>query len=111
MDIGNIKKACTETLVVQLLTKGSLHGYEMAKEVERRSGGYFVFKHGTLYPTLHRLEKDGIIAGKWSAGEPGERPRKYYHLTKKGRRSRQKNTAAWKEFFAILTNLIPEVAP
>ena len=110
MDIENIKKACTETLVIKLLTKGPMHGYEMAKEVERRSSGYFVFKHGTLYPILHRLEKEGLIMGKWSAGEPAERPRKYYQLTKAGRRSHKANAAAWREFFGVMAFLVPEVA-
>lgn len=111
MDLTNLKRACTETLVLTLLRDGPMHGYEMAKEVERRSGGYFVFKHGTLYPILHRLEKEGLIKGRWSAGEEeGERPRKYYRLTRAGRRSHEENTTAWKEFFSVMVDLIPEVA-
>lgn len=108
MDVENLKKACTETLIINLLLAGPMHGYQMAKEVERRSGGYFVFKHGTLYPILHKLEKRRLIKGRWSAGKPGERPRKYYELTQAGHRCHQENTAAWREFFRVMGGIIPE---
>lgn len=111
MDLSNVKKACTESLVLRVLKSGPLHGYDIAKEVERRSDGYFLLKHGTLYPILHRLEKDGLIDGNWSVGVEGERPRKTYALTAAGRRSLQETTTNWQEFFRVLRALIPEVAP
>ena len=110
MDVKNVKKACTETLLLRMLREGPMHGYEMAKEVERRSEGYFAFKHGTLYPILHRLEKQGLIAGEWSAPQEGERPKKHYRLTRAGQRYQAENTDAWREFFAVLSALVPEVA-
>ncbi len=111
MNVENIKKACTETLVLQMLLERPMHGYEMAKEVERRSEGYFAFKHGTLYPILHRLERQGLIRGRWSKPEKGERARKAYELTRAGRRYRESNTAAWREFVVAFGSLLPEVAP
>jgi DNA-binding PadR family transcriptional regulator len=110
MNTAHLKRACTETLIIKLLEDGPLHGYEMAKEVERRSGGYFVFKHSTLYPVLHRMEKQGLITGEWTTGEGGNRPRKYYALTRAGRKAHTENTAALKNFFRVMTDLMPEVA-
>jgi DNA-binding PadR family transcriptional regulator len=111
VDVDNVKKACTETLILRLLREGPRHGYDMAKEVERRSEGYFTFKHGTLYPILHRLEKQGLIAGEWTVPAEGQRPKKHYRLTRKGRRYQLQSTRAWQEFLGMLTALVPEVAP
>ena len=60
-----------------------MHGYEMGKEIEGRSSGYFSFAHSTLYPVLHKLEKKGLIRGEWQQSD-NERPRKYYALTAAG---------------------------
>ncbi len=110
MDVDNVKKACTETLILRMLREGPMHGYEMAKEVERRSEGYFAFKHGTLYPLLHRLEKQGLVRGEWSPPADGERPKKHYRLTRAGQRYHAENTSAWREFIGVLAALVPELA-
>jgi DNA-binding PadR family transcriptional regulator len=73
-----------EMLVLGSLAAGPKHGYQIALDVEERSGGWFVLQHGTLYPILHRLEGEGLIAGEWSGGD-GERRRKVYGLTGQGR--------------------------
>lgn len=106
MTTNNLKKACTETLIIKLLDENPMHGYEMAKEIERRSQGYFEFKHGTLYPLLHRLEEQGLIKGEWSTKE--ERPRKYYRLTRAGRRAHEKNTVEMQTFFRVMLEVMPE---
>lgn len=111
MDVQDIRKACTETLIIGLLRERPMHGYEMAKEIERRSEGYFRFKHATLYPALHRLEKQGLIAGAWQGPDEGRRrPRKHYRLTPRGASWHESNTSEWQEFFAAMATLIPELA-
>ncbi len=83
-DAQSLPKRLNELLILQELDRGPLHGYQIALAVEDRSEGYFAFSHGTLYPILHRLEKDGLIAGRWS--DPAEgRPRKEYEMTEAGR--------------------------
>lgn len=79
----NLSKQVNELLVLATLRTGPAHGYEIAMAVERDSGGSFSFQHGTLYPILHRLEKDGLIQGGWD--EASGRRRKVYGLTSKGR--------------------------
>jgi DNA-binding PadR family transcriptional regulator len=71
-------------LVLGSLAGGPKHGYQIALDVEERSGGWFVLQYGTLYPILHRLEAAGMIEGEWSGGD-GERRRKVYDLTAEGR--------------------------
>ncbi len=73
-----------EVLLLAELERAPMHGYQIALNIEERSGGYFPFSHGTMYPILHRLEKEGLIVGNWS--DPAEgRPRKEYALTEAGR--------------------------
>jgi PadR family transcriptional regulator, regulatory protein PadR len=84
-----------------------MHGYQAALEIERRSGGYFRFNHGTLYPILHRLEKEGLIAGDWSDPEAG-RARKEYALTEAGRTYLAEISRSWR---ALATRLEPFLSP
>ena len=110
MDVDRIKNTCSETLILSLLRDRAMHGYEMCLEIERRAGGYFSLKHSTLYPLLHRLEKQGFIVGEWKALDAGK-PKKVYKLTRKGRAFYSENAQQWRELFVSLTRLVPEVAP
>jgi len=85
-----------------------MYGYQIIKELERRSAGYFRFKEGTLYPALHRLEKAGLVMGRWRL-LPSGRQRKYYHITDKGHRIVVEERSRWQNFFRAM-NLIIEPA-
>ena len=68
-----------------------MYGYEIAATVARDTDGVFQWKEGSLYPCLHKLERDGLVASRWEQAA-GERKRKYYALTEEGAgRSRSKN--------------------
>jgi PadR family transcriptional regulator, regulatory protein PadR len=84
VDVQALARGINESLVLATLRSEDKHGYQIALDVERESGGRFVLQHGTLYPVLHRLEKDGYIAGRWSRGEG--RRKKLYRLTTAGRK-------------------------
>jgi DNA-binding PadR family transcriptional regulator len=73
-----------ELLILSTLRAGAKHGYRVALDVETESNGLFKFRHGTLYPILHRLEGEGLIKGSWS--KEGGRRRKVYTLTDTGER-------------------------
>lgn len=83
MDTQNLGKNVNELLVLGALRGGAKHGYQIALDVEAESGGEFELRHGTLYPILHRLEREGLIGGRWTRGEG--RRRKEYELTRAGR--------------------------
>src|SRR2546421_9161865 len=76
-------KGNTPTLVLAVLRDGPLHGYGIAREIERRSESALQCKEGTLYPALHALERDGLVRGEWRR-EEGGRERKVYSLTPPG---------------------------
>lgn len=82
-DVQAFGRDLHELLVLATLRQGAKHGYQIALDVETESNGLVRFRHGTLYPILHRLEGSGLIAGAWSRGE--SRRRKVYELTARGR--------------------------
>ena len=83
-DIQGFARDINELLVLSTLRADAKHGYQIALDVEESSNGLVRFRHGTLYPILHRLEEDGLIRGRWS--KAGGRRRKVYNLTAQGRR-------------------------
>jgi PadR family transcriptional regulator, regulatory protein PadR len=83
-DSQSLGRRVNELLILNELRTAPRHGYQIALEIEERSGGYFPFSHGTLYPILHRLEQEGWIAGAWTDPSAG-RARKEYGLTEAGR--------------------------
>jgi len=102
---GDLRKGSVRALILSLLQEEPMYGYQLSKELQRRSQGFFEFKEGTLYPALHRLEQEGLLRGEWEVVEEGP-SRKYYHLTDKGRdeldRSRQEWTTFADQLLALL---------
>ena len=98
-------KSNIDSLLLCLVKNQSMYGYQIIKELENRSQGYFKFKEGTLYPALHRLEKNGMIDGKWQVLPNGQQ-RKYYNITVKGRESLAEKRDNWNEFFNAMNLII-----
>lgn len=90
-------KGSTETLILSLLASEPMYGYQLVKEMEARSSGYFRFKEGTLYPALHRLDRSGLVLGQWESSPNGQ-DRRYYHITADGRRRLESMLAEWSRF-------------
>jgi len=104
-----LMKGSADSLLLCLLGQQPMYGYQIIKELERRSQGYFKFKEGTLYPALHRLEKRGLIAGEWRT-LPSGRPRRYYYITDKGLGLLVVKRSQWQDFLTAM-NLIIQPAP
>ena len=101
-------KGNTETLLLALLELEPMYGYQMAKEVDQRSSGYFAFKEGTLYPVLHRLERDKLVEGSWQDTPSGVR-RRYYRMTARGRQALVDRLNEWQRFsHAMNSVMLPE---
>lgn len=101
----DLKRGSMATLILTVLRDGPLHGYQLAREIEQRSEGYFDCKEGTLYPALHKLERDGYLQSEWRpAGE--QRRRKYYLLTPAGQRYLDATVAEWRLFASRLLSMI-----
>src|SRR5262245_33873300 len=76
--------ASATPLVLAILAQGDSYGYAIIKRVAELSDGHLQWTDGMLYPVLHRLERQGLVAAKWGTSESG-RKRKYYRITKQGR--------------------------
>ena len=97
-------KSSTDSLLLYLISRQPMYGYQIIKELERKSQGYFRFKEGTLYPALHRLEKAGLVLSKWQILSGG-RQRRYYHITDKGLSTLMEKRNQWQDFLAAM-NLV-----
>jgi len=104
VEINNLTKSFNEALILSALSDQRLHGYQLALEVERKSEGLFLFKHGTLYPILHKLEKENLISGFWKQEGP-RRKRKYYKITLKGKKRLKLMLSEWKYLFDLFLQL------
>jgi PadR family transcriptional regulator PadR len=98
-------KGSTDSLLLSLINRHPTYGYQIIKELEKRSKGYFQFKEGTLYPALHRLEKAGLIQGKWQR-LPGGQERRYYYMTPKGQKALAERLVVWQDFSTAVALIV-----
>lgn len=96
---NELLKGTLSLLILSLLSRKPMYGYELAATVHEDTDGAFVWREGSLYPNLHKLEADGCIEGDWEEKESGRR-RRYYRLTKKGRDVLADKRQSWQELCA-----------
>ena len=101
---GNI-----DSLLLCMVAQQPMYGYQIIKELDSRSQGYFKFKEGTLYPALHRLEKSGLVRGEWQT-LPNGRQRRYYHITEKGLNTLAAKRGQWLDFLTAMNLIIQPVS-
>ena len=96
-DDSTLKKGTAELLILAQLEIRPSHGYEIAQQIDTRSRGTVSFHVASLYPILYRLERRGLIAGRW-VEKAGQRRRRYYTLTATGRRVLAEQRKNWNTF-------------
>jgi PadR family transcriptional regulator PadR len=101
-----LMKGSTVILILSLLESKDMYGYEMTKEIERRSDSIFTLKEGTLYPILHTLEVERFVEAYWN--EEAGRKRKYYRLTQEGRKQLSEKQQEWSLFSTTVNRVIGE---
>ena len=101
-----MKKGSVELLLLSLLEDRDRHGYEIGKLIEQRSQGRLQFRVSSLYPVLCRMEERGWIKGRW-VEKQGERRRRFYRLTAKGREALAQQKETWDEYTQAV-NLVLE---
>ena len=99
-----IKRGSAELAILSVLAEGPLHGYQIAKRIERQTRGLLRFNLASLYPLLYRMEKRGWVKGTWE-DPPGGRRRRYYRLAPAGRRRLVPLREEWAQFFRALNRL------
>src|SRR3982750_4715832 len=97
-------KGTLPTLILEALAHGPSHGYRISQQIKERSEGVLDFKEGTLYPALHKLENEGLVES-YEDIEKG-RPRRYYRITKSGRRTLANDRAEWRQLSKAVTIIL-----
>jgi PadR family transcriptional regulator PadR len=97
-------KSAVEMLILEVASEGPTYGYALAQTVGERSGGYFELKEGSLYPALHRLERQKLLRSSWR--EADGRRRKYYELTHSGHSELATRKRSWASFAAGVNGVL-----
>ena len=92
-------------LILHTLEGGSKHGYGVARHIQMASGEVLTIEEGSLYPALHRLERQGLVSSEWGISESNRRA-KYYSLTRRGRASLKSEVAAWKAAVSAIESVL-----
>ena len=96
-DRADLLQGTLDLLILKILRLGQLHGWGIAKRIQRLSNDVLQLNQGSLYPALYRLEARGLIAAEWGLSEEGRRA-KFYHLTDQGRDALVEERATWRAF-------------
>jgi len=96
-------------LLTTLHDTGPVHGYALIAALRDRSGGAFDLPEGTVYPALHRLERDGLVSSQWETGTP--RKRRCYTLTPDGAAALVTKGQQWRDFAEAMQLVVGRVRP
>ncbi len=94
-----------DMLILKTLALEPMHGYGISQRIQQISREVFRVNQGSLYPALHRLEKEGLIEAEWGASDNNRRAR-YYRLTKTGRKRLSAETQNWERLAAAITRIL-----
>ena len=98
-----------DMLILKTLLVGPAHGHGIASHIRRTTSDTLVVEHGSLYPALHRLQRDGFIASKWDKAPDKNRELKYYRLTATGRRQLARQESRWNELVRAIGSVMQPV--
>jgi len=104
MITATVKRGSAELAILALLAEEPLHGYEIARRIERQTGGVLRFTLASLYPLLYRMERRGWVRGEWQT-LPSGRERRCYTLTPRGRKQMAPMRKEWGLFFSAMQKL------
>ncbi len=93
---GEELKGHLDLLLLSALAEGPSHGYLLIERLRARSDNAFDLPEGTVYPALHRLERDGLLTSAWTAASG--RRRRVYRLSRRGRSALTRREAEWRSF-------------
>ena len=102
--LDSAKKGSADLLILALVDEQALHGYDIGRLIEQRSNGTLQFTLASLYETLYRLDERGLIRGRW-VERAGQRRRRYYRITERGRTMLAAQRDDWARFIAALVQV------
>jgi PadR family transcriptional regulator, regulatory protein PadR len=95
-----------DMLILRTLLMGPAHGHDIAKHIQRTTDDVLQVEHGSLYPALHRLERNGWVSAKWETARGRNREFKYYRLTPAGRKQLSREGSKWKQLSAAIARIM-----
>ena len=107
---SDLVRGTLNTILLETISRQPMYGYQICKTVNARTDGYFDLREGSLYPALHRLERDVLLKSYWEKTDGGRR-RKYYEITDAGLAALAKKRAEWKKFANAVERVLATVAP
>jgi PadR family transcriptional regulator PadR len=103
--IQQLLKGLIDPIVLSTISRLPMYGYQIIKELEQKTGGHLKLKAGTVYPSLLRLEKNGLVISKWKQATE-QRARRYYQITEKGRQFLASRLTEWQDFYILANKLM-----
>ncbi len=97
-----------DMLILETLRWGPSHGYGLSQSIRTQSGEVLTIETGSLYPALHRLERQGWLRSAWKQTEAGQRA-KFYHLTAAGRRQLARDRERWQQMVSAIDAVLNPV--
>ncbi len=101
-----LSKGSTGMLVLSVISRHEMYGYQIIKTVEMTSNKVFQMNEGTLYPILHSLEKEGFLTSHWVESEENGRKRKYYQITEKGIKELNSQKQEWEVYSTAVDKVL-----
>ena len=102
---GDLLQGTLDLLILKSLARGPMHGYSVAEWIHESSQDVLRVEEGALYPALHRLEDQGLIASFWGTSE-NNRKAKYYRITPEGRRHLTQERSRWETLVQAVTRVL-----
>lgn len=102
---SQLLKGTVPFLVLSVLADGEMYGYQIAQRIRERSAAWLAPSEGSLYPALHRLERDGAVVADWRKSDRGPR-RRYYRLTAAGQQLLAEARDEWEAFTQTVTTVV-----
>ncbi|MBI5095593.1 MAG: helix-turn-helix transcriptional regulator [Candidatus Hydrogenedentes bacterium] len=96
--------ASTGVLVLSVLAREASYGYQIIKRLNDEAEGLFTWQEGTVYPVLHKLEKEKLVRAQWQQADTG-RKRRYYYITAKGRDALTQGSQQWSDYHRMIVRL------
>jgi len=107
-DKSDFLKGTLDMLILKIVALGPIHGYAIALRVQQISNEVFQLQQGSLYPALHKLEKDKLLSSQWKETETG-REAKFYSLTAKGRKQLEAEVENWERLSGAVSLILSTV--
>lgn len=102
----HLLRGTLELLLLQALSRGPLHGYAIARQIETATGDALGVEEGSLYPALHRLEARGAVTARWSTAAESRRRVRVYALTASGRAQLAAQKRGWRTFARAVARMV-----